>query len=395
MKKKSWVILFLSLASILFAGGTYAAFTASTETQHKVNTKNVKIKVHQQGEDKLWIQNVGSEDCYIKVTINRSWYDGEEKEFASDIKPQEIQINSEEGWVISEDAEDSEAIDCYYIHPVPAGEQTTNILHGFTLLEQSQQESSNAYAGLSAKLEFEIDAVQALGGTEAMMAEWGVDIESEEKADRSATGSVSFQGDAKAFVTNVSGDEFTGMVPGEERTLTLSLNNEHSSAIKFYMSAEILDNIAESGDKMAVYDFTIAKNGQVFFTTVIGGEEKYNISTGKDYLTTDNHILLDSLAKGENTELSISLKLDGSSAGNTYQSQQGDFQLKFSVEKAPMAVNQETTDEQKQYKNTIIQRIKTGDALPIGIFVVLTIASMTVILAVLVNNKKNRKRGQS
>ena len=71
-----------------------------------------------------------------------------------------------------------------------------------------------------------------------------------------AADSYVFEGGANAFVTDVSGSAtggFTGMEPGETRDLTLSLTNGDSKDVNFYMSAEILKNLAEQGDQNAVY----------------------------------------------------------------------------------------------------------------------------------------------
>lgn len=203
-------------------------------------------------------------------------------------------------------------------------------------------------------------------------------------------GSIVFKGQAEKFVTNVSGDEFTNIRPGETKQLTLSLSNEHSEEMKFYMSAEILDNIAESGDKKAVYDFSIARNGVTFFATIIGGEEGYNISSGKEYLTEDNHILLDTLKRGANDEISIILTLDGNSARNTYQNQEGEIQLMFSVEtpeEAPTVVRKVTNYVNSATRN-VIRTVKTGDVLPIGIMVAAAV-SLLVIIVVFIKKRKN------
>ena len=203
------------------------------------------------------------------------------------------------------------------------------------------------------------------------------------------TGSVIFKGEAEKFVTNIEGHEFTGIRPGESKTLTLTLSNEYSEEMKFYVSAEILDNIAESGDRKAVYDFSIAKNDEIFFTTVIGGEDKYNISSGKEYLTEDNHILLDILKKGESDKITITLALDGDSAENAYQSQAGNIQLVFSVEtpEGPPTVVEKVVNTVKGTAKNIVKTVRTGDVLPIGM-IVAAVVSLTAIIVILVNRKK-------
>lgn len=195
------------------------------------------------------------------------------------------------------------------------------------------------------------------------------------------TGSVIFEGEAEKFVTSVDGGEFTGIMPGESKTLNLMISNEYSEEMKFYMSAEILTNIAERGDRKAVYDFSIAKNDQMFFTTVIGGEAGYNISSGKEYLTEDNHILLDTLKKGESSKITITLKLDGDSAENAYQNQEGNIQLTFSVE---------TPEGPPTLIKKITKTVRTGDLLPVGIMIAAA-GSLLLIIIILLKKRKTRR----
>lgn len=150
----------------------------------------------------------------------------------------------------------------------------------------------------------------------------------------SAAETIIFKGQAEKFVTSVDGDveTFTDMLPGETRTVSLTLKNEDNSEMKFYMSAEILDNIAsKTADSQAVYDFVISKNGQPFFTTIIGGGTAKNTSAGEKYLDESNNILLDTLARGQSDVIDISLTLEGNSTGNSYMEKTGQIQLVFTA----------------------------------------------------------------
>jgi len=144
-----------------------------------------------------------------------------------------------------------------------------------------------------------------------------------------------FDGNAQNFVTSVNENDkgFSDMEPGESRTVELTLKNSDQQEIKFFMNSEILDNIAaKTQDKQAVYDFSIAADGQIFFQAVIGGGMTENISIGQEYMTTDNNILLKVLQPNETSTITLTLKLDGDSAGNTYQGQSGVIGLNFRAE---------------------------------------------------------------
>lgn len=211
-----------------------------------------------------------------------------------------------------------------------------------------------------------------------------------------ADNTVEFKGEAEKFVTEIKGDSFEGLIPGEARTMTLEVKNADSSEMKFYMSAEILTNIAESGNKEAVYDFDIAKDGEVFFQTIIGGETKNNISMGKELLTENNNILLDTLKKGESSTITIRLTLDGDSTDSSYMGEEGSIKLVFSVGTAEV---QNETVVKKAIKyvkgagKTVIQSIQTGDALPIGLIAAALCSLICIIGLIVIKKKKNGREG--
>ncbi len=216
MKKKKLVIIVSSIAVIALIGGTYAAFTASTTTKHKVSTRDLGIALMQDEdiedeslrteelngfgdaettkgyryrgmpgdtvEEKVWVKNTKTEPCFIRVTVNRSWMEqnaagGFEKTFEDGIDPAKIEINSDDKWIMVTDPDDAEIIYFYYKEEVPGGGFTTNVMNSFSILIESGGEengNSNAYAGLATNLIFEAEAIQSAGAEEAMLAEWGV-----------------------------------------------------------------------------------------------------------------------------------------------------------------------------------------------------------------------------
>lgn len=206
---------------------------------------------------------------------------------------------------------------------------------------------------------------------------------------------ITFDGNAKQFVTNISGDlenGFENMLPGEQRTLRLELENQSSEELKFFMSSDILQtDIAEKGDKQAVYDFMIARDGEAFFEAVIGGENEQNISIGKEYLTEDRNILLATLKKGQSTVVEISIALDGDSMGNTYMNTEGALSLRFSAEtpEGATTIVQTVTKQVKQTATRVVRTVRTGDTFPVAVLTAMGV-SLIVIVGILVKKRKER-----
>lgn len=193
---------------------------------------------------------------------------------------------------------------------------------------------------------------------------------------------VTFEGDSQKFITQEGSSEgFEDMQPGETRSVTVRLKNDNNSTMDFFMSTEILDNIAEKGNKDAVYDFSISRDSDTFFATVIGASGN---TIGEEYLTDDNNIKLATLAKGEESLVTVSLSLDGDSTENTYMNQEGQIKLRFSAG---------TPVENLGETQTIIQRVvnyvKTGDSAPYVLMGGLLVVSA---LGIIVFVKKSKKK---
>lgn len=195
---------------------------------------------------------------------------------------------------------------------------------------------------------------------------------------------ITFEGDSDKFITQEAGsdDSFSDMLPGETRSVTVRLKNDDSDTMDFFMSAEILDNIAEKGNKDAVYDFKISRDNEVFFASVIGAKGN---TIGEEYLTDDNNIKLATLSKGEECSVTVSLALDGDSTENAYMNQVGQIKLRFSA-----GTPVENMGENKTVIQRVINYVKTGDNAP---FVMLGGLLIVSVIGIIILKKTKKKEG--
>lgn len=210
MKKKRLAILLSGIAVIAAIGGTYAAFVASSNPitkdvtapelgisiEQSIDTSKLRTGSVEETEDGLvysggvpgaivpeQVSIAASEkstDCYVRVTVYRSWWsqDGTEKITDSELAdPQEIDIKTanEADWIIQPAEDDPEVIYFYYKKPLTKGMITSNLMDSFTILEKSIAKDNNSYAGLGVHIEFEADAIQKVAAEDAMLAEWGIE----------------------------------------------------------------------------------------------------------------------------------------------------------------------------------------------------------------------------
>lgn len=204
MKKK---IILMSVAAVLaltaVIGGTMAAFNGSSKdgkamvTTKQLNasfTQTINEEITPLGENgKAKIREVANVpgqvvempvgivndvndgyDLYAKVTINKAWYNGEEKEYNLD--PSKIIVNTVDpsNWIIQMN-DDQEQMVFIYKLPIKANEITaSNFMDSISL----SSDIGNSYANHEVVLEMTIDAVQAANAKEgAVLSAWGIELE--------------------------------------------------------------------------------------------------------------------------------------------------------------------------------------------------------------------------
>lgn len=203
---------------------------------------------------------------------------------------------------------------------------------------------------------------------------------------------ISLDESAVAF-TKVEQDlDFREMEPGEERAAVIRLTNISDSSMDFYISGEIIYNIADASaaEKNAVYDLELAKDGEEtpFFQGMIGSAEnkKHSSSSlGLDYLQDDT--LLSGLAEGESTTVTIRLRLDGDSTENEYMNKAG--QIRIHIYTAQTAV-----DAPGNFVTDLITNVLTGDRSDFMIYIVGAAAAVFIISAVVVTGRKRREQSK-
>ena len=204
MKKK---IILMSVAAILaltaVIGGTMAAFNGSSEdgkamvTTKQLNasfTQTINEEITPLGENgKAKIREVANVpgqvvempvgivndvndgyDLYAKVTINKAWYNGEEKEYNLD--PSKIIVNTVDpsNWIIQMNNDQEQMVFIYKL-PIKANEITaSNFMDSISI----SSDIGNSYANHEIVLDMTIDAVQTANAKEgAVLSAWGIELE--------------------------------------------------------------------------------------------------------------------------------------------------------------------------------------------------------------------------
>lgn len=145
-------------------------------------------------DEALAVSNSGSIDSYVRVILNKSWTDSEGSTDPN-LSPDLIDLNllTDNGWIIDEDASTAERTILYYTNILPAGEMTPALSDTVRIdpavadkvTEEVATDENGyktitftyAYDGYTFELEAEVNAVQTHNAQDAIKSAWGVGVD--------------------------------------------------------------------------------------------------------------------------------------------------------------------------------------------------------------------------
>ena len=488
-------------------GGTMAVYSAATHTDKTISTSSIGVRLNVNGDIKDTVndnyatngmekkitsdyeisqrvstQNTGTRPQYVRVKVTKEWFDNNEtitQKNGRQLNSDYIGINyiNTEDWIYVDGDNNNEnnAGYLYYKKMVYPGENTTDFMDAYTVLKDVD-ENTNVYSNLSAKVDYEADAIQTVAAKAAMVYEWGVvpefdesgnivklvdmseslmmegnnilDIESAgnditkssvmlDDEQKSAVNQNILDEQKSAWNQNVQDDEqkseenqnviadklyetmhnqnvnmpvtdgtvitldssathfgvvdkdieFQNMEPGETREGMITLFNNSDKAMDYYISSELMDNIADAGSGKGIYNIKIYKSciNPDFDND---NENEYSLLYDGDIESYKNNILvseqkLATLSAGDNVVIRISVTLDGRTMDNSYMNKEGRMRINISAVQSDDGTDNggETT-------------VKTGDDTRLAVYGVIAIiagVSCIGLIAGTYSRKRNMK----
>ena len=204
------------------------------------------------------------------------------------------------------------------------------------------------------------------------------------------TGTVTFDG--KKVTTSFSGADLNGaanaLQPGDDVTYTITLTNDYKEETEWWMYNKVLKSFeANSVANGGAYTYRLtykAPNGTeniIYDSETVGGESLGNEGLTAATSALKDYFKLGNLKKGESATVTLYVKLDGETQGNSYQDSLADLNMRFAVEIVPSK-----------------DVIKTGDEteiLPYVIAAAVSGALLMVIAVVRVKSRKQRGKGRA
>ncbi|MCR5719766.1 MAG: hypothetical protein K6F84_04295 [Lachnospiraceae bacterium] len=211
------------------------------------------------------------------------------------------------------------------------------------------------------------------------------------------------------------GEAFKDIAPGEERSAVITVKNENSHAVNFYMSTEVLKALEETGKnaKGAAYDITLKVGDATVYDSRLGGYTE-QLKKDDNGLADMNKMLEDSIFIGtfeKNDEKNVSLNIffDGEAFDNDsaadYSLTTGKLAFEFKVsydDPATSEVKYQVVERKHPgkietiYENvTPLAAVATGDKTPIVFGSILIAAGLVLIVFALRKNGKDKATEES
>ena len=192
------------------------------------------------------------------------------------------------------------------------------------------------------------------------------------------------------FKSSSIADAASGLQPGDDLTITISVVNASKKTADWYVLNQIVksledSSVASGGAYSYRLEYTDSKGvkNTIYDSDTVGGELKGSEPEGLHGVESalKNYIALETMKPGKSGVLTLTVALDGESQGNSYQNTMADLQIQFAVEITPEG-----------------KIIKTGDeSIKLAPFYIVMAASGLLFLVLAVDGLRQRKkqRGES
>lgn len=218
---------------------------------------------------------------------------------------------------------------------------------------------------------------------------------------------VSFDGKkmTSTFKNTDIDDKIYEMEPGDTVDFHIQLKNEYKQTTDWYMTNKVLKSledaqtVAEGGAYSYILTY-IKQDGTketLYSSEEVGGETKNASGEGLHQATNSlkDYFYLDRLKSGQSGEITLKVKLEGETQGNTYQDTLAKLQMNFAVELVDDSTTPGTSDNPTKTpskKSPSRTTVKTGDNSRVLLYsVIALIAGLVCAGAVVYNVRQNRE----
>ena len=191
--------------------------------------------------------------------------------------------------------------------------------------------------------------------------------------------------------SRVIADSLAGMEPGDSITLTISLKQDNADSADWYMSNEVLDSLEAQFASGSAYGYYLTftspnkdRTRVLYDSSRVGGDNTDGLYDATNNL--EDFFYLDTLSKGQEAKVELTVSLDGETEGNAYFNKDAELKMRFAVEK----VTTSNTPPTKSNRNVVV----TGDTTNLMPFYIAMGVSGVLMLVLAIASLRSRKRDQ-
>lgn len=213
--------------------------------------------------------------------------------------------------------------------------------------------------------------------------------------------SVQFDGKEmkSTFKSSDIDDSVYRLEPGDSVELHVVLDNKYGKRADWYMSNEVLQSLEDSQSVadggaytyILTYINSKGKPTVLYNSESVGGEGNEG-GKGLHQATSslEDYFYLDRMEGKSHGEITLFVRLEGETQGNSYQNTLAKLQMNFAAE--PVAGSATPKNPSGTPSSNAVRTVKTGDDTNAMIFILLTlIAGMTCVVLVIIRTKKQRR----
>lgn len=185
-KKIVLMIAAILLLGTLAVSGTISYMVANTDTEHKVSAGNLDVKLVEPDNQAakvvpgeridypMKVKNTGDYPLYAKITVKKYWSEDDKKYYNGNSDLIALVNKNADDWIMDDktDMDNKEVIYFYSRKPIEPNKTSSEFI--------SQVAISENVSGKDRSLNFNVnctvDAIQNIDVKNAMMAEWGLDV---------------------------------------------------------------------------------------------------------------------------------------------------------------------------------------------------------------------------
>lgn len=217
---------------------------------------------------------------------------------------------------------------------------------------------------------------------------------------------VRFTGDKMEsnFKSSDIADAISSIQPGDSISISISLENNDTSATDWYMTNEVLQSLEDSQRvaEGSAYTYILTyKNSKgqeetLYSSENVGGETVTRAGEGLHEATDSlkDYFFLDNLESRARASVSLRVALDGETNGNAYQNTIAKLQMNFAVEKLRRSSNSTTSSNASRRETSEIYRVgndvRTGDQMKILMWSLLALLSGIAFMGLAIASRKRR-----